>query len=219
MSKVTFSSVRLFTLPFIVLAALAGCSSDDPAKSETDAQIVELDLEDCYFPDVSDTKAPGWVCDHPVKGLQLQAVGSAEKSGAGFDYMKQMAAASARVQLAQALRVQTSNLIKQYAGVTGVGDAETVDKATSSTTELLTNETLKGSKIFATVISPEGQLYVLVGMDPKVAAMVTEGALTTSMNNQSALWQQFKAENSHEQLAKKIANQGVPMGELETVSE
>ena len=60
-------------------ALLAGCGD---TKEE---------VADCVFPDAPGTAAPGWVCDEPVEGVEVSAVGSADKSGAGHDFMKQMA--------------------------------------------------------------------------------------------------------------------------------
>jgi hypothetical protein len=42
-------------------------------------------------------------------------------------------------------------------------------------------------------------------MDPTAAATATENALRTSMNNDRALWQQFKAQKGQEELAEAIA--------------
>jgi hypothetical protein len=43
-------------------------------------------------------------------------------------------------------------------------------------------------------------------MDPSVAAIATENALKTSMSNDRALWQQFKAQKGQDELAAAIAN-------------
>ena len=60
---------------------LSACGKDDAVKE---------DME-CVFPDAPDTEAPGWVCDQPVEGLAVSAVGVAEKSAAGHSFMKNMA--------------------------------------------------------------------------------------------------------------------------------
>ena len=62
-------------------------------------------VPDCTFPDAPAVAAPGWVCDEPVEGLAVSAVGSADKSGAGINFMKQQASAAARVQLAQMMKL------------------------------------------------------------------------------------------------------------------
>ena len=60
-------------------------------------------------------------------------------------------------------------------------------------------------KIFKTRTSQCVALYVLLGMDASVAATATENALS-HMNNDKALWQQFKAQKGQDELAASIAN-------------
>ena len=159
----------------------------------------------CVFPDAPGTAAPGWICDEPVKDLEASAVGSASKSGAGHDHMKTMASTSARVQLAQNVQVQVRNMVKQYIETTGAADSETVDKVMTSVTKQITNQTLVGTKIYKTRTSPNGNLYVLVGMDEASVERATQKAVKTSMKNERALWQQFKAQKSQDELAAEIS--------------
>ncbi|TNF36008.1 MAG: hypothetical protein EP315_04835 [Gammaproteobacteria bacterium] len=175
-------------------ALLAGCGGK-----------TKEDVADCVFPDAPGTAAPGWICDEPVEGVEVSAVGSAEKSAAGHDFMKQMAATSARVQLAQRMKVKVQNMIKQYVETTGAADQETVDKALTSVTKQITNETLVGTKIYKTRTSPTGSLYVLLGMDPASVETAAQNAIKTSMNNERALWQQFKAQKAQDELAVEIS--------------
>ena len=180
----------------ITTLLLTGCGSDE----------IKQAAPDCVFPDSPSTSAPGWVCDEPVAGVEVSAVGVAAKSAAGHSFMKNMAATDARVQLAQSMKVHVQNMVKQYAETTGAADAETVDKVNTSVTKQITDETLAGTKIFKTRTSPNGALYVLLGMDASIAAAATENALKTSMNNDRALWQQFKAQKGQDELASSIAN-------------
>ena len=175
---------------------LTGCGSDEVKEAAAD----------CVFPDATDAAAPGWVCDQPVEGVEVSAVGVAEKTAAGHSFMKNMAATDARVQLAQSMKVHVQNMVKQYAETTGAADSETVDKVNTSVTKQITDETLVGTKIFKTRTSPNGALYVLLGMDANMAAQATENALKTSMGNDKALWQQFKAQKGQDELAADIAN-------------
>ena len=187
-------------LPGISVAVMAlvltSCGSDEVKQAEPD----------CVFPDAPSAAAPGWICDEPVEGIAVSAVGVAEKSAAGHSFMKNMAATDARVQLAQSMKVHVQNMVKQYAETTGAADTETVDKVNTSVTKQITDESLVGTKIYKTRTSPNGSLYVLLGMDPSVAASATENALRTSMNNDRALWQQFKAQKGQDELAAAIAN-------------
>ena len=187
----------VYSLMAIIMASLlVSCISDD----------VKQDVADCVFPDAPSSAAPGWVCDQPVEGVAVSAVGVAEKSAAGHSFMKNMAATDARVQLAQSMKVHVQNMVKQYAETTGAADSETVDKVNTSVTKQITDESLVGTKIYKTRTSPSGALYVLLGMDASMAATATENALKTSMNNDNALWQQFKAQKGQDELAESIAN-------------
>lgn len=178
--------LSLITLSVLLLAACGGRVDPDAPPP-------------CVYPGTSES-APGWVCDQPVSGLELSAVGSYPQSGAGIDFMRQQAASSARVQLAQAFTVHVQNMVKQYAETTGSGDLETVDLVNTSVSRLITDEYLSGSRIYQSRVAPDGALYVLVGMDDQLAQEATERALRTSINNDNALWQQFRAEQGFEEL-------------------
>lgn len=180
---------------------LTACGGGDDVKQAA---------PDCVFPDAPNAAAPGWICDEPVEGIEVAAVGTAEKSAAGHSFMKNMAATDARVQLAQSMKVHVQNMVKQFAETTGAADSETVDKVNTSVTKQITDETLVGTKIYKTRTSPNGTLYVLLGLDPTAAATATENAVRTSMNNDNALWQQFKASQGQDELAKSIANMRKP---------
>ncbi len=178
------------------VSLLVACGGDD----------VKQAAPDCVFPDAPTVVAPGWICDEPVEGIAVSAVGSAEKSGAGVSFMKNMAATDARVQLAQAMKVQVQNMVKQYAETTGAASTETVDKVNTSVTKQITDESLVGTRIYKTRTSPNGNLYVLLGMDENATASAAQEALKTSMNNDRALWQQFKAQKGQDELAAAIAS-------------
>ena len=161
---------------------------------------------ECAFPDAPSVPAPGWVCDNPVEGVEVSAVDSAEITpGAGISFAKNMAATAARVQMAQALKVHVSNLVKQYLEVTGTVSDSTVDKVDTSVTNQVTDQTLVGTKRYKSIVSPNKVVYVLIGMDPTSAAQATQEVVRSSMNNDKALWQQFKAQKGQDELAAAIA--------------
>ncbi len=189
-----------FTKPntIILLSALVlvGCGGGPKPKA---------DLAECVFPDSPETAAPLWVCDAPVDGVALSAVGFSQKSKAGNSFMKQMASSDARVQLAAIFKTRVQNMIKQYAETTGAADSETVNKVNTSVSKLITNETLIGSRIFRTRTSPTGGLFVLIGLDTTNVQQAAEESIQTSMNNDQALWQEFKAKKAQDELALEIS--------------
>ncbi len=182
----------------ILMVLLAACSKEDVKK---------VPVADCVYPDDLSSPAPGWVCDQKNKDIAVSAVGTAKKSKAGYGFMKNMAVTDARVQLAQAIKVHVENMVKQYAETTGAADSETVDKVNTSVTRQITDQSLTGSKLYKTSLSPKGDLYVLVGMDNAAIETQTVNALKTSMGNDRALWQQFKAQKGQDEMAAAIASQ------------
>ena len=196
-------------LAAIVAGGMAGCGSS-PTKEDKLAKLAE-----CVFPN-SKEPAPGWVCDEPVEGMPITAMGSAAKSDAGHDFMKQMAATGARVQLAQNMRVQVQNMIKQYVETTGAASKETVDRVNTSVTKQITDQSLQGTRILKSITGPDGTLYVLMGLDTAGAQQLTEAAIKTSMNNDQAAWQQFRAQKGQDELAADIAKQKLEFEKKQT---
>lgn len=184
------------------LTFLGGCSSTNEKPKEPESATT------CVYPN-STVIAPDWVCDTPVDSLVLSAVGIAEPSKAGFSFMKDIAASDGRGRLAEQLQVEVKKMVKQYLGTTGKGDSETVDAAASSTLKTITNQTLVGSRVHQTRTGPNGRLYVLVGIDEAAKTQVVKAAVETSMRNEAALWQQFKAQQSFEEMAAEIAQQPI----------
>jgi hypothetical protein len=194
MSNKTYVLVTLFTA-----LGLAACSTPAPPPPK---------MAECVFPG-SKEAAPLWVCDAPVEGMAIGAVGSSPKSDAGVAFMKQMAATEARVQLAQMMKVHVTNMVKMYAETTGAASKETVDKVNTSVTKQITDQTLQGTRIFRSVVAPDGSMFVLVGLDEVNAQKIAETAIKTSMGNDQAAWQQFRAQKGQDELAAEISKQKV----------
>jgi hypothetical protein len=190
--------MKLLSLLVVSAATfLVACSANQTAQQP---------VASCVFADGSNQPAPEWVCGAPVDGIDLSAVGYADRSGAGANFMKQMAATAARVELAQTMKVEVQNMIKQYSETTGAGDSETVDQVNTSVTKQITKETLIGSRIFRQMPTPTGGIVVLVGLSPDTVNKLAENALKTSMKNERALWQKFQAGKAQDELAAEIAN-------------
>ena len=180
---------------------LAGCSS---APKKKKAEVIP----DCVFPGTN-TAAPGWICDEPQPGIEVSAVGIAAKSQGGVSFMKDLAAADARGKLAAQFKVQVDRMIKSYLGNTGVGDTETIDQVSESILKTVTSETLYGSKIYKSRTGPQGRMFVLVGIDSENTQRAVERSVSTSMNNDQALWQQFKAQKGFDELKEEISKQNL----------
>jgi len=195
------NSMKLIKPAFIVLAVgLTACGEN---VKPTAAPAPVLPVADCVFP--NQQAAPGWVCDEPLPGLEVQATGVSEKSRAGVAFMKNRAKADALGNLAEQFKVKVSKMVKNYIGTTGMGDTETVDAAASSTIKTISSQTLSMAKTYKSRVGPEGRQFVLVGLDESRTREEVEKAVKTSMKNDKALWQEFKAKKSFDEMAAGIA--------------
>ena len=167
------------------------------------AKVATPVLIECPFPGTQ-RPAPGWVCDEPVPGVDVSAVGSHPKTAAGFQFAKTQAATQARAALARQMQAKVSSLIKNWSETTGAGESETVDAVASNTTKLISSETLIGSKIYKSITAPDGSTYVLVGLDNGASLKVQQEALRNSYKNAQAEWQKLQAEKSFDELEEEI---------------
>ncbi len=191
-------------LAITVTGLLSACGSTP--KEETSAATNQDMVQNwCTFDD-GKTPAPEFFCTGEIGTFAVTGRGSAPKSAAGMNYMADQAALAARVELARNVRTQVSAMVKNYLGTTGVGDQESIDRAASSTSEAITDETLLGSRIVRRLVGPDGEVYIWVAIDEKNLVASAQQAIRTSMNNDKAAWQQFQGEKSHEEMAKKIAD-------------
>lgn len=182
-----------------VVATLVGCAS----KPREEAAAA------CTFLENPTEKAPAWACaPWAVEGFKDTGFGSYQKTGAGAQFALDQAAAKARAQLALQMSARVTQMIKDYVGTTGSGATETVDRAAESVTKQLTAQTLSGAKVVRQAVDAKGNVYALVGMDIEGSKRQVEGALQTSMRNQPALWQQFRASQGQAELAAEIYKMG-----------
>ena len=199
-------SIAFFVLCGLVAVFVLGCASKGTKDQPLSTQEVSA-IEECFYPDSSEAKAPLWVCGASIGDLAMHSVGIAEKSQAGFAFMRQIAAVDARTILAQEMRVQVQNMVKTFAETTGRGDSETLDEVNTVVTKQITDATLTGARIIRYQTSPAGALYLLVGMDEDAVRGSVRQALSSSLNDDNAAWQQFRAQQSQEELTNSIANQ------------
>jgi hypothetical protein len=192
MKKVLVSA----TIAFGLIGFMAGCSNNQPQP-----QVQQCTMDG--------TVAPEWVCDGgAMMEGGLFAVGSAEPSPLGVSFQITEATANARDALARQIKVKVKNMFKQFQATTGIGDAQTAEKATQNVSKQVAQATLSGSKRMKTWRSPKGTLYVLVGMpDPQAVQQEVKKAVKTSLHNDQALWQKFLAQKADKELDAAVSKE------------
>lgn len=176
---------KIIILLSMLALLLSGCMD----KKESNKQLADP----CFV------GAPSWVLNPQVEGT-LSAVGSAKKSQAGMQFTRDAAMANARSEITRMIEVKVNTMMKDFTQVTGVGDKETVDKVTSSVSKQIASQSLKGSQQKDVWMSPCGELYVLVVLNPAQVADMAKQQVTSSFKNDQALWQQFQAQKAQDEL-------------------
>lgn len=148
----------IFVLLAVAMALSVDASGDTPSKATKEAGVTKG--KKCLFPK-SRKRAPDWVCHAHADNLAVAAVGSFYKSGAGIEFMQQMAAADARVQLARKLREPVLQTLAASQDAANSNNAE----RDSALLSRITDEKLQGTRILKSAYGPRGKLYVLIGFD------------------------------------------------------
>ncbi|MFH1097446.1 MAG: LPP20 family lipoprotein [Candidatus Desantisbacteria bacterium] len=191
MKKVLLMLGILTIFPIMII----GCGATKKEIKETKVQGQSIAKE---FAD-----APKWVLDTSVeKGLA--AVGSAKIGKVGMQFARTEALANGRDELVRIMNVKISNMVKNFSQVTGVGDAQSVDKVSNQVSKQIASEVLSGSRQKDMWVSPSGDVYILVIVDPSLIKQAVKDGIESSCKNDAALWQQFQAKNAHEELDKEV---------------
>lgn len=137
-------------------AVLAGCASN---------QTTKIDYSECKYPDSPTHDAPTWICDQPVDTVWIQGVGYAKKMAAGPGVMKDVAAAEARVQMAENFSADIQARLSRATNDSTVNGENTNSDTIEALTQEATAMTLTFSRIYRSQVSPSGGMYVLVGLN------------------------------------------------------
>lgn len=174
------------------LTLFAGCAADQSPFAQAPAAVKN-----------KFAGAPSWVTNPTMEG-GICGLGSAPASPAGLSFQRTQAQANGRDDLAKQIEVKVSNMVKDFTQVTGVGTSATVDKVSSSVSKQVATQTLNGSKMKNSWMSEDGELFVLMVLDPNVVAKVAKDATTSSFKNDQALWQQFQGKKAQDELDAEI---------------
>ncbi|SJL83501.1 LPP20 family lipoprotein [Vibrio palustris] len=180
---------------------LAGCQT---TQTTADAQH----YQQCKYPKAQSTEAPAWVCDVMPNDLGIAAKGYAQKSIAGLSMMRQIAINDARANIAQQFEARVQRMFEQAtSGTQSVstdnGQTETFKTTLQSATKTIVDRTLTNSRLIVSQVSPNGDLYVLVGMDkPTYQANLNQAI--DGINQDTSLWKKFNDKKAESELKQSL---------------
>ena len=113
---------------------------------------------------IDGANAPSWICNGgDVKGM-ITGIGSAKPTPLGFSFQRTEAIAAARDNIAREISIKVKNVFKRFEESNGVGKNTLNERVVQNVSKQLSNEVLRNSKLLKLWKSPNGTLYVLVGM-------------------------------------------------------
>jgi uncharacterized lipoprotein YehR (DUF1307 family) len=176
----------------ILLIGLVGCGGK---KAEP-----KVDANSKGYTDPMFDGAPQWVIAPYLEGTVVALGVASPNAGNDYSFQVEEAVADGRTKLARRIETKIKSMFKQFKATTGAGKSGTYDKATSSVSKQVSNQTLRGTKMMNSWINKQRTLFVLVGIDSKEVAQMTEAQTKTSFKNDKALYQEFKAKKAFDEL-------------------
>ncbi|MDN4502150.1 hypothetical protein QX776_07035 [Alteromonadaceae bacterium BrNp21-10] len=180
-------------------AALAGCG----ATSGVTTKQEELIAPDCVFTDAPQQKAPLWVCDVPIEGYELTAVGFSEKRPTA-SMTSTSARTDAGVKMSEHFATSVAALLKEYQKSVETEDKSKFIVDTDMVRESLTSITLFGTKIIRSLTSPTKGQYVVLAMDKATYEANAEKAFAALSNDDANMRKLFSDEKARERLMSLI---------------
>jgi hypothetical protein len=182
------------------IVALVGCSS---------IQSTKLSYEECKYPDSPSNTAPSWVCNQPVDELEVQAVGYSRKLSSGPGMMTDVATTEARSRLAGYFSSEVNTRLSRLTTDSQTEEGNTNADISERIQKTLATMTLTKSRIYRTQTSPEGNMYVLVGLNKASYGENIDALVNTALNDDSPeLYRQFLKDESDktlEQIRKELS--------------
>lgn len=178
----------------IIIAVFSGCSSKVPSSG------ISNNNGECI---VDGHEAPSWICTPEETIGHYTNYGTSIVNDAGFDFARTDATASAKASLALQVKSKIEVLVKRFTQTTGAGKSA-IDSVKVQNTNQLADVTIAGAKQLGFWESPKNrELYVLVGVRKDMVFDNLSSSVGGS-HNDKALWQQFLAKQSDEEMASKI---------------
>ncbi len=180
-------------LAILTLIFVTGCSNKEK-NQEVEKKVVSEEL----------SQYPDWYIN-PTFEDGLAAVGSAKIGAGGLSFARQEAMADARAQLAQSIEVKVNTMFKSYVNTVGLGGEDGLEKVATSVSKQVASQTLKGSR--QEQLDRVGdELLILVVIPNESLREETKRTVNTTLGNDQALWQEFKAEKAQQELDFAIEN-------------
>lgn len=186
---------KLYFGVIVMSAALTGCgATSGPTTSQK-----ELITPDCVFADAPQQAAPLWVCDVPIEGFALTAVGFSEKRPT-TSMTSTAARTDAATKMSEHFATSVAQLFTEYQKSMVTESEEKFLVDTDLVRESVTSITLFGAKVARSMTSPTQGQYVVLAMDKDAYEANAEKAFAALSNDNANIRRLFNDDKARERL-------------------
>jgi hypothetical protein len=178
--------ITLLLIPIIGILLFSGCAGSRSGSTE----------------ERGSSDRPSWVDENPCldPSTVLCGIGQAKKQNPSLG--RQVATARARTEISQSVNSKVSSMLKDIMQESGVGDNAQALEFSEGVTKQVSNNTLEGSILKKSYTAKDNTIFVLVEYS---LDSVRKDAVKAA-RNEEALWNEFKAKQSLDELEKALQN-------------
>lgn len=176
-------------------AIISGCASNGGVSTPQ----AELLTPECTHKDAPTVPAPLWVCDVPIEGYAISAVGFSEKKPTS-SLTTAAATAQARTKMSSQFASEVAEVVQEYQKAVQTDENEAFMVDQDLVRQTFTSAFLFGSKVVRTLTSPTHGQYVVIAMD-KETYQANAAKLMAALEDEDArLKKMFEDEKAKKRL-------------------
>lgn len=145
---------------------------------------------------------PSWYLNPPMSSDVFYGVGDANRPQMSLS--KKVATARARDEVAQAVGVKVSTMLKDFMQASGIGENASALEFNESVSKHVAQVSMKGCVISKTFVAKDGTMYVMVEYPVGSAREVAVKKAKDELKKQEALYNEFKARQGFDALEKEL---------------
>lgn len=145
---------------------------------------------------------PDWYLNPPMSDNVFYGVGDANRAQMALS--KKVATARARDEVANAIEVKVSTMLKDFMQSSGIGEDASALEFNESVSKHVAQVSMKGCVVSKTHVAKDGTMYVLVEYSAGTARDEAINKAKEEIKKREALYNEFKARQGFEALEKEL---------------
>ena len=151
---------------------------------------------------ICSSSVPKWYLNPPMSEDVFYGVGDANRPQKALS--KKVATARARDEVANAVEVKVSTMLKDFMQASGIGEDASALEFNESVSKHVAQVSMKGCVVSKTFIAEDGTMYVMVKYPVGSAKEEAVKKAKDELKKQEALYNEFKARQGFEALEKEL---------------